>query len=398
MKKIFSILILLSCLMSLSIFAASRESELFLNSEKLDTAIQEKKETLEINTLSEEQQKALIFLQALQKLGRDFCEAELKSLYTREKIIQNFLKKFLQAPINVAHAQVDTNTRGESEIVIVICSYNNAQWYKWNLDSVFAQKYTNYKVIYVDDCSTDGTYELVKEYLKEHDTGNRVTLVHNKERQRALANLYNSIHTCKDNAIVVILDGDDRLAYDYVLAHINTVYKDKNIWLTYGQFKEFPSGHLGFCRSMPDCVVRNNSFRSYPDTPSHLRTFYARLFKFIKKEDLLYEGDFFPMTYDLAMMFPMMEMARNGHFKFIPDILLEYNTANSINDHKISKELQTDCANIIRSKNRYEPIITPFKNLYEKIYHIKAGKLQKRIDKARNNNLYRTRGSEKRTK
>ena len=46
--------------------------------------------------------------------------------------------------------------------VIVIPSYNNAQWYKRNLDSVFAQTYKNFSVIYLDDCSPDGTGQLVK--------------------------------------------------------------------------------------------------------------------------------------------------------------------------------------------------------------------------------------------
>ena len=251
----------------------------------------------------------------------------------------------------------------EKHIVIVTASYNNEQCYKWNLDSVFAQRYSNWNLIYVDDCSPDKTYELVKKHVKEKNDPGRAKLIHNTERKRALANLYTAIYMCDDTDIIVILDGDDRFpedkndssGYKQVLAYINNVYADPNVWLTYGQYREFPSRERGFCKQYPKRIIERNDFRRWPDTPSHLRTFYAGLFKRIKKEDLLFEGAFFPMTYDLAMMFPMIEMARD-HFRFIPEILLEYNASNPLNDHKVSKKLQRSCDIIIRSRLRYEKL------------------------------------------
>jgi len=65
------------------------------------------------------------------------------------------------------------------------------------------------------------------------------------------------------------------------------------------------------------------------------------------------------MTYDLAIMFPMLEMAAD-HFRFCPIVLVDYNTTNPINDHKVSKELQRECDRVIRSRARYEKIENPF--------------------------------------
>ena len=45
----------------------------------------------------------------------------------------------------------------ERSIVVIIPSYNNVRWVEKNLMSVFEQKYENFRVIYIDDCSTDGT-------------------------------------------------------------------------------------------------------------------------------------------------------------------------------------------------------------------------------------------------
>lgn len=247
----------------------------------------------------------------------------------------------------------------EKRIVIVTASYKNADWFKWNLDSVLNQHYENWHLIYVDDCSPDRTGELVKEYVKERGLEDNVTVICNTVRKKALANLYTAIHLCEPTDIVVLLDGDDRFASRDVLKEVNRMYADENVWMTYGQFIRYPQGTLGWCQPMPAEVIANNAFRDYPVPPSHLRTFYAGLFHKIKFNDLMYEGDFFPITYDLAIMFPMMEMARD-HFMFCPVPLLEYNEANPINDHKVNYDLQLACDKLIRSRNRYEKIESPF--------------------------------------
>jgi hypothetical protein len=62
------------------------------------------------------------------------------------------------------------------------------------------------------------------------------------------------------------------------------------------------------------------------------------------------------MCADLAMMFPMIEMAHKGHFCFINQVLLEYNAANNLNDHKVSKKLQRTCDLEIRNRKHYEAL------------------------------------------
>jgi len=253
----------------------------------------------------------------------------------------------------------DNSVIDEKRIVIVTASYKNAEWHKWNLDSVFDQQYQNWHLIYVDDCSPDGTGELVRAYVKERGFEDKVTVICNKVRRKAMANLYTAIYLCAPTDIVAILDGDDRLAFNDVLKVVNCMYSSPDIWLTYGQYKEYPSGAIGFCKDYPQSVVDNNAFRNHPDGPSHLRTFYAGLFQKIKTSDLLLDGDFFPMTYDLAMMLPMLEMV-GEHFRFSPTPLVDYNTLNPINDHKVSKDLQRHCDQVIRSRAQYKRIESPF--------------------------------------
>ncbi len=244
---------------------------------------------------------------------------------------------------------------GERHIVIVTCSYNNKQFTSFYCDSLIAQNYKNFHVIYIDDASTDGTTEEVLRYARFHKFDDKLILLTNSQRRLALANLYFAIHLCKDRDIIVIVDGDDRFASSEVLSRINELYSDQNIWLTYGQFREYPNDCPGFCKEYDEDVSIENSFRYQERAPSHLRTFYAALFKKIKVDDLMFKGEFFPMCYDVAIMFPMIEMAR-FHFKFIPDILLDYNTTNPLNDHKISKKVQSKCDVIIRARTCYREL------------------------------------------
>jgi glycosyltransferase involved in cell wall biosynthesis len=260
-----------------------------------------------------------------------------------------------------------TNVRGESienetekRIVIVTCSYNNARFCEWNLDSVRTQQYGNWHLIYMCDgasvqAGSDGTDKMVRDYIAAHNMQDKVTLICNQERCGAMANLYKAIHMCSPTDIIAVLDGDDRFAHDQVLARVNQEYQNPDVWLTYGQYREYSTGRRGFCEPMPARIIEHNAYRSYTSGPSHLRTFYAGLFHKIEKEDLEYAGEFLKMTYDLAMMYPMMEMA-GSRFAFIPDILVDYNDINPINDHKVSKDLQRMLDMFIRGKEQYQKL------------------------------------------
>lgn len=245
----------------------------------------------------------------------------------------------------------------EKPMVVVIPSYNNAQWYKGNLDSVCFQNYTNYRIIYVDDCSIDGTGDLVQSYIDRHTLHDKVTLIRNETNRGALYNLYTHIHQCADHEIIITLDGDDRLKHNDVLQGVNVAYQNGDVWLTYGQYETYPDGERGICRPIAPQVVSTKSYRKHEWVTSHMRTFYAGLFKLVKRDDLMHEGELFRVTWDLAFMLPMLEMA-NGKFSFIPDILYVYNKATPLNDFKLRLNEQIACEHIIRNKPMYAPVET----------------------------------------
>lgn len=249
----------------------------------------------------------------------------------------------------------DVSVPTQKPIVAVITSYNNEQWCERNLRALFMQKYNNWRAIYVNDCSTDKTLENVERIVKEAGQEHRVQIINNSIRRGKMANLYYAIHTVHDRAIVLDYDGDDWFKHDNVFNVLNQAYQDPNVWCTYGQYENYPAGNVGFCRPLSPEVIANNAFRKSDWVTSHLRTFYAGLFKRIKKEDFYFKDDFYPITSDQAYMLPVTELA-GKHIKFISEILYVYNNLNPLMDYKVRVRLQQECYHHIRARNQYKPL------------------------------------------
>lgn len=246
----------------------------------------------------------------------------------------------------------------QKPLVIVIPSYNNSKWYVQNLDSVFSQKYENYRVIYIDDCSNDYTAQLVEQYIAQNKQEHRVTLIRNKKRNGALANHYKAVHMCENHEIIVQLDGDDWFKHENVLKIVNDAYQNNNVWLTYGQYEMFPPDQPGISKKLSKTIIENNGYRESKWVTSALRTFYAGLFKHIKLQDLLYQGTFFKSACDLAFMYPMLEMAA-GNMLFIDQIVYVYNCATPCNDFKMMLQDQLHYDSVIRAQKKYSKLFTP---------------------------------------
>ena len=59
----------------------------------------------------------------------------------------------------------------DKTFVFIISSYNNSQYIKKNLDSILNQTYKLWRIIYIDDHSTDETFNLVNNYIKTNNLG-----------------------------------------------------------------------------------------------------------------------------------------------------------------------------------------------------------------------------------
>jgi len=275
--------------------------------------------------------------------------------------------EFLKGLILTATLLLEGNSAPtEKPLVVLITSYNNIEWYKRNLSSILRQNYSNYRVIYIDDASPDGTGQAVANYVQKNDPLKRVTVLRNKTRQRKLKNIYKAVHTLNDNDIIVQIDGDDWLAHNNVLDCINRAYTTGDPWISYGTSIRYHGKKKGYGKKVPSKAVTDvtnrRSFLTRDWAILPVRTFYAWLFKKIKKCDLLtkdvagFKGDFYPCTDDIAFMQPMLEMAGSGHIKFIDEVLYEINLTNTASEYHSQRKLQLSCRREILERVPYVPL------------------------------------------
>lgn len=276
-------------------------------------------------------------------------------------LLYNFVVLSLYGMTEETKRAIDNYTiDGQKEIVIIVPTYNNSRGDVCikNIRSILEQDYDNYWVYIINDCSTDDTSLKIKNYIKSHPYGGRVIVVDNNKRIGAMANYYHVINSLDDHVIVLNVDGDDWLAGPHVLSYINDLYQNDNIWLTYGQYKEHPSDNIGFCAGYPKDVIANNSYRKHGLPISHLRTYYAWLFKKIDPRDLMYRGQFVQATCDKVLMVPMIEMS-GGRFKCIDEVLYIYNAVNPISDMRIAGHMQGMIRDRLFVMNPYKPLAQP---------------------------------------
>jgi len=214
----------------------------------------------------------------------------------------------------------------EKPFVILITASNHSPYCEKNLFSALTQNYSSFRILYIDDASTDGTFEKANALARQFSPRSyeKVTFLRNKVRKGSLACLYDAIHNhCQNHEIVLVVDGADFLAHENVLTKLNKVYAKSFTWMTYGNFLDYPSYRQipMKCRQLSKNVVFNNSFRTHEMPEVHLKTFYAGLFKLIAKEDLLnYNHQFILEDGTLAYYIPLLEMA-GKHASFINEVL-----------------------------------------------------------------------------
>lgn len=201
--------------------------------------------------------------------------------------------------------------------IIVIPVYNAVNYIGTCLDSVLSQKYNNYEVVIIDDCSIDGTWGVICKY-PFHNIRNL------KRIGSGLANIMTGIKVASNYDVIITLDGDDYFSDEDVLVYLNEVYKE-NVWMTYGQYRPVSGKYENYCQPISDI---QNYRKSGEWKTTHLRTFKKWLFDKIKDEDLRDEkGEYFKVAWDRAFMYPMIEMA-GKHLRFISKILYVYNDLN----------------------------------------------------------------------
>ena len=234
---------------------------------------------------------------------------------------------------------------------IIVPVFNAEEYLEKCLNSIIKQSYKNFQVKVVDDCSTDSSYEIGSNICAKYENFDIFT---NSRRLGALNNI-SELLSLKikepSKTIDILIDGDDYLYSGDVLSIIYEKYLNTNCLITYGSHLS-SQGIQG--KKYPWLIRKLNLFRKYFWYASHLKTFRHDLWLSVNLNDLKdNNGKYFSVASDLAIMFPMLEMAGNRQ-AFIKDLLYVYNDVNPISDYKIRRKEQILAAKEIRKKKRYK--------------------------------------------
>ena len=121
----------------------------------------------------------------------------------------------------------------KEKITVIVPVYNVKKYLRQSLQSIKKQSYTNYKMIIVDDGSTDGCSEICDEYAKADD---RIEVIHKENGGLMSAWVCGLEHV--QTEFVVFVDSDDHIASD-MLQIFEEDRKKNNADVVIGNYKWF---------------------------------------------------------------------------------------------------------------------------------------------------------------
>jgi glycosyltransferase involved in cell wall biosynthesis len=203
-------------------------------------------------------------------------------------------------------------------------------------------------MIVIDDASTDDTYNIAKQWESD-----RIKVIRNEENKGAVRNQIESIRKyCKEDDIVMFLDGDDSFINDNEILHFYNNLYDGTTEFTYGSCYSMVDRIPLIAQNYPEEIKQKKEYRKYKfnwNMPyTHLRTFKAGLLNDIDDSNFQDENkNWYKAGGDGSIFYSLIEQADPDKVKVVSDILYNYNDINPLNDYKINGDEQTKNANRI---------------------------------------------------
>jgi glycosyltransferase involved in cell wall biosynthesis len=235
----------------------------------------------------------------------------------------------------------------EQRIVVITPFYKAEKYLRKCMESVLAQDYTNWKMVLCDDdpTSSDGylfAYNLI--HCLHPDLAGHFEVEDNPVRLGAVHNQHDLVREyCSEDDIVILLDGDDRLADDpHIFDYYNNLYTNRpHLQMTYGScWSEADSIPL-IAQEYPPFVKEGKLYTTYlfnwkvPYT--HLRTFRARVMQTVPENNLKDpEGNWVMAGGDTVLFYQLLNNCDPNEVYAVPKITCMYNDLNPINDYKVN--------------------------------------------------------------
>jgi glycosyltransferase involved in cell wall biosynthesis len=137
-------------------------------------------------------------------------------------------------------------------VSVTIVTYNQKEYLKEAIESVLAQTYENLEIIVADDCSTDGSQALAKEYQNRYP--GKFVLKFARKNMGVTANC-NEAHNICTGKYVAWFAGDDLMKPEKIKTQVEFLEKNPDYNIVYHNLRVFDSAtgkHLRYYNGEKD--------------------------------------------------------------------------------------------------------------------------------------------------
>lgn len=125
-----------------------------------------------------------------------------------------------------------------SKVSIIISAYNSENTIEKAINSCFEQTYSNIEIIVINDCSTDSTEQIIKNYAEKNS---RLRL-YSHEENKGCGHARKTGIAKATGDYICFLDSDDYIATDYIEQLLSLALENSADIVASGRYEVMPTG------------------------------------------------------------------------------------------------------------------------------------------------------------
>lgn len=142
-------------------------------------------------------------------------------------------------------------------VSVAIITYNQKSYLQECIESCLSQDYPNFEIVVADDCSTDGTQEMLREYEVKHPGKFVLRLA---KRNQGITPNSNVAHFACSGKYIAWMGGDDLMLPQKLSRQVSFMEANENCTICYSDSEVFESSSgkiIGYSRDLSPCIDGN---------------------------------------------------------------------------------------------------------------------------------------------
>ena len=249
------------------------------------------------------------------------------------------------------------------EVSLIIPVYNVEPYLRQCLDSVINQTFKDIEIILINDCSSDNSLQIIKEYQQKDK---RIILIDLQEN-KGLGNARNEGLKISKGEYIAFVDSDDWVTIDYVETLYKTI-KENNVDLAIANISTYnnitgETKHIKF----PQIIYNNPNTKNIKAIMLKQRMIWSSCSKIYKKDFVFNNNIFFKQTLMEDILFNYEIILKSDNIIITDKNLYYYRIKRSSSIMEDKNNRIYPCLNVFKNikqmlidNNKYEEFKTSF--------------------------------------